>query len=120
MYDATRKSLTINALGVFRVGVFTTLKTVKQLSLSNLQVTLRPSIKGAAIGQQGCPREDLPPWSCFFIGPLSQPLTLRAFLFNPPDPLSKGAIRACGLSIAAGLSLPASSGPASDDLLQSP
>ena len=35
--------------------------------------------------------------------------------FNPPDPLSKGAIRACGLSIAAGPSLPASSGPASDD-----
>ena len=32
-------------------------------------------------------------------------------------PLSKGAIRACGLSIAAGPSLPASSGPASDDAL---
>ena len=31
--------------------------------------------------------------------------------------LSKGAIRACGLSIAVGLSLPASSGPASDDAL---
>ena len=45
---------------------------------------------------------------------------LRAFLFNPPDPLFKGAIRACGLSIAAVLSLPANSGPASDDLLQSP
>ena len=63
------------------------------------------------------PRENLPPWSCFFIGTLSQPLTLRAFLFNPPDPLSKGAIRACGLSIAAGPSLPASSGPASYDAL---
>ncbi len=37
--------------------------------------------------------------------------------FNPPDPLSKGAIRACGLSIAAWLSLPASSGPASADAL---
>ena len=71
------KSLIINTIGVFRVGVFTTLKTVKLLSLCNLQVTLRPSIKGAAIGQQGCPREDLPPWSCFFIGTLSQPLTLR-------------------------------------------
>jgi hypothetical protein len=32
-------------------------------------------------------------------------------------PLSKGAIRACGLSIAAGPSLPAISGPASDDAL---
>ena len=40
--------------------------------------------------------------------------------FNLPDPLSKGAIRAYGLSIAAGPSLPAISGPASDDLLQSP
>ena len=40
--------------------------------------------------------------------------------FNPPDPLSKGAIRAYGLSIAAGPSLPASSGPASDDLLNPP
>ncbi len=38
-------------------------------------------------------------------------------LFNPPIPLSKGAIRACGLSIAAWPSLPASSGPASDDAL---
>jgi len=46
MYDATRKSLIINIIGVFRVGVFTTLKTVKQLSLSNLQVALRPSIEG--------------------------------------------------------------------------
>ena len=42
---------------------------------------------------------------------------LRAFLFNPPDPLSKGAIRAYGLSIAYGLSLLANSGPASDDAL---
>ena len=45
IYDATRKMLTINSLGVFRVGVFTTLKTVKQLSLSDLQVAIRPSIK---------------------------------------------------------------------------
>ena len=30
----------MNALGVFRVGIFATLKMVKQLSLSNLQVTL--------------------------------------------------------------------------------
>ena len=41
-------------------------------------------------------------------------------LLNSPDPLFKGAIRACGLSIAAGPSLLASSGPASDDLSQSP
>ena len=34
---------------------------------------------------------------------------------NPPDPLFKGAIRACGLSIATRLSLPANSGPASED-----
>ena len=46
IHDATHKSLIINALGVFRVGVFTTLKTVKRLSLSDLQVVLRPSIKG--------------------------------------------------------------------------
>ena len=38
-------------------------------------------------------------------------------LFNPPDPLFKGAIRAYGLSIAAMPSLPASFGPASDDAL---
>ena len=69
---ATRKSLIITALGIFRVGIFATLKTVKQLSLSNLQVTLQKS----RARQQGCPREDLPPWSCFFIGTLSQPLTL--------------------------------------------
>ena len=37
--------------------------------------------------------------------------------FNPPDPISKGAIRAYGLSIAAWPSLPASSGPASEDAL---
>ena len=79
--------------------------------------------------------------SCCFIGTLSQTLTLRAAfasstyllpqipepgpasddaLLNPPDPLSKGAIRAYGLSIAAMPSLPASSGPASDDALLNP
>ena len=73
-----------------------------------------------------------------FIGTLSQTLTLRAAfasstyllsqipgpgrssdddLLNSTDPLFKGAIRAYGLSIAAGLSLLASSGPASDDAL---
>ena len=44
------------------------------------------------------------------------PLWGLAYL-NPPNPLFKGAIRACGLSIAAWLSLPASFGPASDDAL---
>ena len=39
--------LIINSLGVFRVGVFTTLKTVKQLSINNLQVALRVSIEGS-------------------------------------------------------------------------
>ncbi len=38
-HDAARKPLIITALGVFRVGIFATLKTIKQLSLSNLQVT---------------------------------------------------------------------------------
>ena len=41
----------------------------------------------------------------------------RRGLFNPPDPLSKGAIGACGLSIAACPSLPAISGPSSEDAL---
>ena len=40
--------------------------------------------------------------------------------FKPSNSLFKGAIRAYGLSIAARLSLPANSGPASDDLSQSP
>ena len=44
------------------------------------------------------------------------PLWGLAYL-NPPNPLFKGAIRAFGLSIAAGLSLPASFGPASEDAL---
>ena len=38
-YDATRKSLIITTLGIFRVSIFATLKMVKQLSLSDLQVT---------------------------------------------------------------------------------
>lgn len=38
-HDATRKSLIMTALGVFRVGIFVTLKMVKQLALSDLQVT---------------------------------------------------------------------------------
>ena len=75
---------------------------------------------------------------CYFIGTLSQTLTLRAAfasstyllsqipgpgrssdddLLNSPDPLFKGAIRACGLSIAAWPALLASSGPVSDDAL---
>ena len=44
---------------------------------------------------------------------------VKSLAFNPPDPLFKGAIRAFGLSIAARLSLPANSGPASDDALVS-
>lgn len=42
-YDTTRKSLIMTALGVFRVGIFVTLKTVKQLSLSDLQIALHVS-----------------------------------------------------------------------------
>ncbi len=38
-HDATRKSLIMTALGVFRVGIFVTLKMVKQLALSDLRVT---------------------------------------------------------------------------------
>ena len=76
------------------------------------------------------------PYPMFFIGTLSQTLTLRAafasstyLLSQIPGPgrssdddlliplisFSRGHIRACGLSIAARLSLPANSGPASDD-----
>ena len=65
--DATRKSLIITALSIFRVGIFLTLKMVKQLSLSDLQVTFQCSAR-----QQGCPREDLPHSVLFFIGTLSQ------------------------------------------------
>ena len=56
-----------------------------------------------------------------FIGTLSQTLTLRALvLIPPPHPPFKGAIRACGLSIATRLPLLANSGPASDDALLNP
>ena len=51
-----------------------------------------------------------------FRGSLLQPLGHASCLI-PPNPLFKGAIRACGLSIATGPSLLASSGPASDDAL---
>ena len=68
-----------------------------------------------------------------FIGTLSQTLTLRAafasstYLLSQIHghgrssdddlfiPFSRGHIRACGLSIATQLSLPANSGPASED-----
>ena len=138
----------MTTLGVFSVCVFATLKTVKQLSLSNLQVALHVSAR-----QQGCPREDLPPSVLFFIGTLSQTMTLRAPLSIPPTPFSRGRSRPSGspspqdsparqlrpgiwwpVSIPLTpfsrgqsgptgfpspqwLSLPASSGPASDDAL---
>lgn len=55
-HDATRKSLIMTALGVFRVGIFVTLKTVKQLSLSDLQVMLQLFLILAAWGSRVCPR----------------------------------------------------------------
>ena len=109
---ATHKSLIINTLSIFRVGIFATLKMVKQLSLSNLQVALHVSAR-----QQGCPREDLPPSVLFFIGTLSQTMTLRAPLSIPPTPFSRGRSRPSGSPSPQWLSLPASSGPASDDAL---
>ena len=64
------------------------------------------------------PQRGLTALVLFFIGTLSQTPTLSAaFLIPPPDPLSKGVIRAYGLSIAYGLSLPAISGPSSEDAL---
>lgn len=54
-HDATRKSLIMTALGVFRVGVFVTLKMVKQLSLSDLQVTLQLFLILADWGSRVCP-----------------------------------------------------------------
>ena len=120
MYDATRKSLIISALCVFGVAETITLILLKRLIYNYLQVALhRPSIEGSNWATR-LPQRGLTALVLFFIGTLSQPLMLRTFLFNPPDPLSKGAIRAYGLSIAAGLSLPASSGPASEDPSQSP
>lgn len=55
-HDATRKSLIVTALGVFRVGIFVTLKMVKQLSLSDLQVALQLFMILAAWGSRVCPR----------------------------------------------------------------
>lgn len=54
-HDATRKSLIMTALGVFSVGIFVTLKMVKQLSLSDLQVTLQLFLILAAWGSRVCP-----------------------------------------------------------------
>ena len=74
--------------------------------------------------------EDCPPGSpliqagsfCLWslVGILSIILGLCPKGLKPSNSLFKGAIRAYGLSIAARLSLPANSGPASDDLSQSP
>ena len=55
-HDATRKSLIVTALGVFRVGILVTLKMVKQLSLSDLQVALQLFMILAAWGSRVCPR----------------------------------------------------------------
>lgn len=52
---ATRKSLIMTALGVFSVGIFVTLKMVKQLSLSDLQVTLQLFLISSARGNRVCP-----------------------------------------------------------------
>lgn len=55
-HDATRKSLIMTALGVFRVGIFVTLKMVKQLALSDLQVTYHQLfLILAAWGSRVCP-----------------------------------------------------------------
>lgn len=54
-HDATRKSLIMTALGVFRVGIFVTLKMVKQLSLSDLQVALQLFQILVAWGSRVCP-----------------------------------------------------------------
>lgn len=53
-HDATRKSLIMTALGAFRVGIFVTLKMVKQLSLSDLQVTLQLFLILVAWGSRVC------------------------------------------------------------------
>ncbi len=52
-YDATRKSLIITTLGIFRVGIFATLKMAKQLSHSDLQVTLHVSRSATRLSQRG-------------------------------------------------------------------
>ena len=71
----------------------------------------------------------------FFIGTLSQTLTLRAAFasstyllsqipepacLNPPNPLFKGAHQGLRAFHRRTATLPADSGPASDDLSQSP
>lgn len=55
IHDATRKSLIVTALGVFRVGIFVTLKMVKQLALSDLQVTHQLFLILSAWGSRVCP-----------------------------------------------------------------
>ncbi len=54
-HDATRKSLIMTALGVFIVGIFVTLKMVKQLALSDLQVTHQLFLILSAWGSRVCP-----------------------------------------------------------------
>lgn len=54
-HDATRKSLIMTALGVFRVGIFVTLKMAKQLALSDLQVTYQLFQNLVAWGSRVCP-----------------------------------------------------------------
>lgn len=54
-HEATRKSLIMTALGVFRVGIFVTLKMVKQLSLSDLQVARQLFLILSAWGSRLCP-----------------------------------------------------------------
>ena len=59
-------------------------------------------------------------WALFVCGPLLDIVYILGLCpkgFKPSNSLFKGAIRAYGLSIAARLSLPANSGPASDDAL---
>lgn len=53
-HDATRKSLIMTALGVLSVGIFVTLKMVKQPSLSDLQVTHQLFLILSAWGSRVC------------------------------------------------------------------
>lgn len=55
-HDATRQSLIMTPLDVFRVGIFATLKMVKQLVLSDLQVMLQLFLILAVWGSRVCPR----------------------------------------------------------------
>ena len=75
-HDATRKSLIITALAIFRVGIFTTLKMAKQLSLSDLQVTLHEVQRAATrLPQRGLTALGLVfHWrSCFSLGLCPKP-----------------------------------------------